>query len=436
MRAMAEADWTRRVPGRLGQDCSERDALIEEICNSPVLSSSRRRKSLLRFLYPLWFRGPTPGKVLAEEVFEKQLSDKNVDASAVRQGCRSLSFALDQFFETHATASRWRCSLPYATQGHGYQLVFERLPSGLRPSQLLWHAHVHSQTPIPVVSNEPLFFSFGDRLIFRFPEFNQDVKSRRRALEAIKEEHPEILDRIEKLAFAVGPDQPLLTTNPLDFTHAYCLSGEVAARELLGTWFSETEGVSIRPVVSRHVVEGGLADTSPILLGNPQINAPMDQVLDGDIGLRFRYVQRPDGIQIVLPSDAEILASEKHSFVYGSHRKPPKDVYLSDVAGRVAFGLLTRLPNPLGCGHVTIISSQRTKVVEQVARLMTDDRFLIRLWDQCCWDQDETPPETFQVLFAVPEGPSSLSSPVPEFVCADSPIWVGMAWQPDSEDDD
>jgi hypothetical protein len=80
-------------------------------------------------------------------------------------------------------------------------------------------------------------------------------------------------------------------------------------------------------------------------------------------------------------------------------------------ANRDVFGVVTRIPNPYDNeGAVTIISSDHTRAVEQIAHMLTDEHRLSVAIAQAGWPADELPPACFQCLFAVRLGPVNLDT--------------------------
>jgi hypothetical protein len=70
---------------------------------------------------------------------------------------------------------------------------------------------------------------------------------------------------------------------------------------------------------------------------------------------------------------------------------------LRDQPQGYVFVVVTRLPNPSGEGTVTIIYSDYTRALGQVARTLTDDQRL----SETGWPSGKPAPASFQALFVV-----------------------------------
>ncbi len=80
------------------------------------------------------------------------------------------------------------------------------------------------------------------------------------------------------------------------------------------------------------------------------------------------------------------------------------DLLLRDDPRRdqVVFATVTRLPNHYnGENAITILSASYTKVLEQLAYILTDEQDLKRIFQQVEWSLENNVPRYFQWLFSV-----------------------------------
>ena len=135
----------------------------------------------------------------------------------------------------------------------------------------------------------------------------------------------------------------------------------------------------------------------------------MDSVSAKHLG--YRIDSALGAVRITNPTDPE-KASLKKFGLDGEILGPMKD-------WSVVFGLLTRLPNPSGYGHITIICADYwARVVTQIVDATTNDELAGTFLQRMNWPEDKPLPESFEVLFSVTLAPADLEAEsLPTLLC-------------------
>jgi hypothetical protein len=173
----------------------------------------------------------------------------------------------------------------------------------------------------------------------------------------------------------------------------------------LTKWFESYRGVS----VSREATEAitGVKDTFPVLIGSQRTNKFIKAQLDSVEGKDFHY--RFDS--------KSLYASIKHGST-DPNLKAILQRYFSDVDdtrpdGSMVAGnpitldsrrnrpvILTRMPRTGRKGFVTMIASDTTLAIQQVAKALTDDAQSEKILNALGWP-DKALPHFFEILFSV-----------------------------------
>lgn len=376
------------VPER-GLQRREQAALIEEIVRSPWFTGTgaRFRIKLLRYLFA------QQSGVSTKELLEKVFPHLNPTAATidermlgdVRQHCRELRTALINFnLSTVGQRQSWRCELPEAIPSQGYKLEFVNQSTSRRPTLGFWYAHINPEREIKIVCNEPLVYrNPTSNLIFRFADMTDDDVPPERAVELLKRDHAD------------------LYSEGVYSTRTYMLSGEIEARDYIDDWFGSSANRKTTSGVSRSMNQAEIDESSPILLGNTRTNKFIRNLLrDEAPNLDFRATPEQFGIvelRHATPSEFARLRSEYPDNIQSDEGT----VVLKDHPQRDVFAIMTRIPNPSGEGAVTMIYSDYTQCLGQVARTLTDDARLSTSLEELQWPLDKLAPAAFQGLFAV-----------------------------------
>jgi len=370
------------------QRVDEEKALIEEIITSPLFSGARLRIMLLRHLFQSRDKPQTVGD-LAEEVWDKGLD--TFDPNTVRVQCADLRKHLKEFASSYIGTSRLRCDLPPANLAESYRLIFTEIETKWRATHGFWKAHLSSGLNVITVCNEPLFFRDWDervRKVTRYSDINQEDTDSRKALEKLKQLHPDDFKE------------------SLECSHSYLPSGEIFARQRLEEWFDQAAGIKIRNLVSRHMNGQELAETSPILLGNTRTNRFIREILKSEDCAHLAYTIRPERFGVIE------IANANENEIEALRRLPPSSVRFgnesaevvdSPDSARYVFGLVTRIPNVYGEGAITIIAADYTRFIDQIARVATDESLLRHIVEKADW-KDSVAPQSFQALLMMRTG--------------------------------
>jgi len=161
------------------EDETPASKLVDRIMSSPYFRNAEQRKRLFLYLLRRRDRSVTR-QVILEDLFPK------LDENAVGQQCDKLRKALEAFAAAEGATEKWRCTLPKAQRGDGYQLRLT-YESGLPgPTGAFWEGHVHGTEPLLVYNEELIFFDIksGFTLHSLHPGNQSDPKEAHRILQA------------------------------------------------------------------------------------------------------------------------------------------------------------------------------------------------------------------------------------------------------------
>ena len=244
-----------------------------------------------------------------------------------------------------------------------------------------------------VVCNAPLFYRDpAKNMVFRFVDINKDETDSQTALAALERDHPGLYNK------------------NVYVSHLYLLRGETEARDCIQEWFSNMARLAIGKAISHQMKQAEIDESSPILLGNPRTNPFMREILENDGQHLQIRMETPDfGVVALRHSSAQSAADEEGRL---RMRKPAlilrrrrNEIVLPDQPPRErerdVFAIVTRMPNPSGQGVVTMLASDHTRILGQVARTLTHDDRLMEILRQVDWKIGKPAPNSFQGLFVV-----------------------------------
>ena len=393
----------------------EAEALLQVTLNSPEFRKAGKRSDLLEYL--VRHRNEfTSGETIWTECFDNHL-DTYAGGQSVRERILDLKKALKSTFPPHTRGPRFE--LKDGVSGKGWRLTF--IAGSIRCTEAFWKAHLEESREVIVVVNQPLFF---------------------------RDEHKKIMLR----CFGVDPERHLLPKMVLQYrrpdvfeewleaVQPYFISGEIAARDAITRFFSESGAVAVTAGISGRMTDDAITRSSLILIGDSGINRFIDSLESGMVGTvvtaNIGWLEREDFLpyRLMKRSDTSPHGSariygaseaEKRIFPNGivqetsTSRNERVAIYkLENDPRRFVYGVVTRMVNPYNDAPVTIISCLFSEAIEQMAKMLTDDASLMRLSAGLPWQSGVLPP-VFQGLFAMRLGTPNLDAGAlsPQMVC-------------------
>ncbi len=377
---------------------NEWSTLLKDILRTQEFKRAPLRTQLLSYLFDRVHKPQgISRKVLAMEVFKSA----RYDEGAVGERCLDLRNALKDYGESGTgQVQKWRCELPAAVPQEGYRLRFVNQVAAPGTTGAFWQAHLSPARNILIVHNEPLFYRDASKqTITRYVDINLDhaQMTREIALEALKSRRP--AEYKEEL-------YP---------SYLYLLSGEVAARDYIAEWFEAVAGVKTQSRITRRLASPEIAQSSPVLLGNLRTNSFIRSFLESSHCQHLDYVVAPQKQFGVIA--IRNVSSEEKQLLAGQNRRNIRSngsgllLESSFEANEDVYGVVTRMPNPYDEeGAVTIISSDSTRAVEQIAHTLTNEHRLSAVSAQSGWQNEDPMPTCFQCIFAVRLGPVNMDT--------------------------
>jgi len=378
---------------------SELDSLIESVIESPEFGSAPQRASLFRYLWENRevFSRPIDIWELALQPYSrsKHRNEEHYDfESAVRQSCLELR----QFLYRHFAGFNdgWGFILPLGTPGRGYQLQAVPL-NRYGPTNEFWRAHARAESIVLVYAEPTFYYDILNDGYLRFLDTNVHSDDQEMAWSELEKLHGKVL-----AAYGIAIRQRLRPT------HVYIGIGEVAALDTLGKWFYERAGVQVQRVASGKIAS--VSKYSPILIGNMRTNRFIKSFLTSRQAQHFHYglhetmighitLDKNDAKEIEAVAGLKSSADGKGRAILGQRAT------LSAVRDR--FAILTRMPNPGGTGSITMISSDTSLAIQQVALALTDNKQTYEILTKLGWPKEPLPP-SFEVLFSVQIGAGNI----------------------------
>ena len=358
-------------------------SLIRRVTSDKTFSATPDLVEFLEFLFK--HRAKKLQAKEIEALHYHRESDATNDPSHTRERIFQVRKRLRRYF-LGARGEKWTCKVLNIRRS-GYQLTFQLAQSQRSATESFWQPHLAAEKDVVVVTGAHLFFydSTGNGAI-RYYDFNDDGNPRE-VVEKFKAKHQQ---------FAHMPMEPL--------HRSYLSSGEVYAFEKLQRWFHERTGELLERQTSRDLSDTKLHGVSPILLGRPATNRFIQKIMGSADAERFGYrIHQPLGaIRIYNPSERERRDLARFSLT--------DDGVLGPVPGwRMVFGILTRMRNPSGYGHLTVVAADfQARVITQIIEALTEEKFTSQILTRTGWPLGEDMPEEFEMLFAVPLAPGGL----------------------------
>jgi len=378
---------------------NEWSALLKDILRTREFKRAPLRTQLLSYLFERIHKPQgISRRVLAEEVFKSA----RYDEGAVGERCLDLRNALKDYGESGTgQVQKWRCELPAAVPSEGYRLRFINQVAAPGATGAFWQAHLSPARNILIIHNEPLFYRDASvETITRYIDINLDhaQMTREIALEALRSRRP--AEYREEL-------YP---------SYLYLLSGEVAARDYIAEWFEAVAGVKTQSRIARRLSSPEIAQSSPVLLGNLRTNSFIRSFLESSHCQHLDYVLAPQKQFGVI--EIRNVNAQEEQLIGGQNLRSSRSNHGNSLllkssfeANEDVYGIVTRIPNPYDEeGAVTIISSDSTRAVEQIAHTLTSEHRLSAVSIQTGWHNEGPKPTCFQCIFAVRLGPVNMDT--------------------------
>jgi hypothetical protein len=374
-------------------DEAEQAALIERMIMSKFFNRAEDRSDLLRFLFQ------QKGRLMSAKEIEMELfeGDPGDEPARSRVAILDLKQALEKY-DDWAKDERLKCEIPKATDAGGYKLIFKSVAKGLSATRLFWKAHLESPEDMILVTGWRLFFFDPiQNAVLRY--YGVKVGDRTK----------DTADELKKLA--PRPDYTGLEALP----NHYLSAGDVEAYDILMRWVFAQTGFLIRRTTSRDIQDKEMHRRSPILVGRPGSNTFIKRFLNSAHGSHFAYrVQDTDKgtIRIVGINDAERATLNEYPI-------SSEGIVGPDPTGGSVFGIVARMRNPSGYGHVTVISCDlNARIVARIMDVLTNERDANDLLQRMGWSKERELPESFELLFSITLLPGGLDGEgFPKFLC-------------------
>ncbi len=365
-------------------------SLIERILASRHFDNAKEQKKLLGFLFHN--RGVA---LLARDIEEKLHGfgphHANHNPGRTRTAVLELRDRLGAYAK-ESPREKWICGLPESTSG--YQLQFRRAEQS-GPVRF-WETYLDTAEDVILVNGSHLFFfDPKQRKVLRLVDFNLDGR-KEHIKEELKRQYPDIE-----------------TTGFEPWHNVYLASGDVRAYELLLKWFHDKVGILLKRVNSRDIKDSEIIRATPILIGRNATNTLIaDHMNSRECShLSFRFNESGQvQIRDVTDEDRQALASFSLS---------PDGAISVPVETGPAFGIFTRIKNPTGYGHITMISCDYyAMVIARIVESLLNDRQAGEMLQKIDWPLSEELPDSFEMLFSVDLSPGRREGEgLPKLLC-------------------
>ena len=181
--------------------------------------------------------------------------------------------------------------------------------------------------------------------------------------------------------------------------HLYLDIGSFYASERLRAWFSLNSDKYLPVRISYETSSKDIFNASPIFLGSIRTNAFLRNFYASPAARKLAYRLHPEKysfVTVTKPKERDIRVLSQLGMEVSD------DVgVLTTPRRELTLGHVTRIPNPGGAGHMTIITSDATYAVDKMAETVCSDEHLAEIMRQTGWADDEPLPDTFEWLFLV-----------------------------------
>jgi hypothetical protein len=352
-------------------------AFVERVAASEAFIAKKGLREFLQFLLERRQEILTAAQ-LAELFFKRFHKGGEYNVDQPRERASTLRTVLKEY-EAANLDDPIRGELPNANEIGGYQLRLVRITEGVSACRRFWEAHLDSGKDTVVVCDPLLFFWDDDEsMMLRLVDTNIDGVSRTTALAELKRLHK----KRHKETLIPG--------------HLYIDVGSVAAAELIREHF-RSAGVHLPLMMDKQANRKWLK-SSPVVIGNVRTSEPLKKLFrSADTkGLAYRLDEtRYCGIHIKEPRREEINAVKAIGATIDAEGK-----FITS-STELTIGTVTRMPNPVGTGVMTIISSDGTYTTKQMATTLTTESQLRLIFTQMGWLLDQPVPDTFEMMFLV-----------------------------------
>jgi hypothetical protein len=369
------------------------DELFQKALQSRKIKEAFLAKELLEFLYENQERIVSSVEIAAT-VFDDH---RPVDAERrVRERIYDLKKRLEDFevrFESDI-----RFDIPDATVGPygGYRLRCVK-KDPLAPAKVFWKAHTASND-VQFLYAEPAFFFDPDKASYiRYYDVNPSGNDSHSAVAELNAKHGIALKRL------LGAD-PMDKLSP---RHVFIGLGEMEAMDVLSEWFRRESFLNTRRNGSQRVLSLQEAGGCPVVFGNARSNHLLQAAFDSKDGKRFCYRQHDTlngfiTIQRASEDERQALRDFKVSEDHDGQISAGLAATLSPLRDRLA--LIHRIKVPGGEGSATLISSDYTFGIRQVATALTNDKQAAEIMRRTGWREQKIP-EVFEMIFKVQSAP-------------------------------
>ena len=365
------------------------EQLMERILQSPPFVKAKKARKLLAFLVKNRDR-IVSGPEISKELWN--LPGNQHDGEHVRERVHDLRERLRRIEEV--TDSTFYFEIPDAAVCGGYRVAFPER-KGRAASAGFWRPHTKADD-VRVIYPEPVFYF--DPITAKYIRYYDTNPSEYRSA-------------VGELEARHGKDLCPLYGLPLsEHVAPRCVFvgiGEVAALDMLAEWFLHRSFLKVRRQASSRTTS--VLEGCPILIGSERTNHFIEELLNSEEGQEFGYRLHADigFVTIRNAKEKEKAALQKFSVreendgqIVAGHAPT-----LSIKRDRLA--ILYRMPTPGGRGTITMISSDTSLAVQQVAKVLTDDEEAGNIMQLTGWSE-LTMPRSFEMLFAVRVAPTSM----------------------------
>jgi len=373
-------------------------ALVERI-KETELADSPKLCRLLDFLFKNRNVRLQSKQIEADHFGETDLADRHDVGGHSREEVSRLKKGLYSY-ALKARNEKWECFLPHASRSEGYQLAFRLSREERTATEILWAPHLErADGTILITGSHLFFFDPKKKAVLRYYDFNPQASDKD--------------DLILKTLRKTHPDRPAMNLMP--WHNVYLASGDIHAHESLARWFYAHTGVYVERVTSRDISDKEYNRRAPILIGRPETNRFVNGIYESRQGahLRYRIHTQTSGVKIlgIQPHEQQKLAGRFPVTRGGVVGPVPK----SDTV----FGIVARVRNPNGYGHITLVlSDYYAMVIARIVEAMTDEKHAAELLTQMEWPRDQALPDSFEMLFSVALSPGKAEGEgFPELLC-------------------
>jgi hypothetical protein len=335
-------------------------------------------------------------------VSEGRVKDYSSPPDNIRERCKAVSDALDNYFEGKKTG--WIIELPEGGPSKGYQLECKYRDDPKAITRAFWHPHLEIGQPVSILYAEQLFFLDADKgSLFRYYDCNA-------------EHGPEALRELNRLHGATHPEIFNANLTPI---YPYVAWGEAHASDLIVKWFRDNAFEKVDSLITRrlrYIYDRQVKQNSLILFGTISGNRFVNDILGSYTDLPMWLESRSSASIRCSLTMAELRWLEEHQQP-GLYRLLTRDDAMTlefDQPQKIAPVLVTRVSNPHAQSPrvpVTIFDTEFGSHVRTLARILTDEE---RLRDSLTRLDVTMPlPSSFQVLCAASVGSDEIGTVIP-----------------------